>query len=178
MQDVLREGLVTAVKQLEGSAIRDPVEVAARQNTLASPYSAWANMTWPWRFWRRPGNAEVQLRPDYPDTLTIMENLGVGYRYAGNWTACRSWKRHLPCGSPARPHHPTPSLAWGPWREATWPPGSQTRPSAFRRDLALRKSKLGPDHPETLTSMHNLAEGYQAAGKLDSPAALWRRRWP
>jgi tetratricopeptide (TPR) repeat protein len=29
------------------------------------------------------------------------------------------------------------------------------------------KAKLGPDHPVTLTSMHNLAVGYMAAGKLD-----------
>ena len=28
--------------------------------------------------------------------------------------------------------------------------------------LALMKSKLGPDHPDTLASMNNLAVGYQA----------------
>ena len=33
--------------------------------------------------------------------------------------------------------------------------------------LALRKAKLGPDHPDTLTSMNNLAIGYQAAGQND-----------
>jgi tetratricopeptide (TPR) repeat protein len=39
--------------------------------------------------------------------------------------------------------------------------------------LALRKSKSGPDHRETLTTMHNLALGYQAAGKLDRALPLF-----
>ena len=33
--------------------------------------------------------------------------------------------------------------------------------------LKLRKAKLGPDHPDTLTSMANLALAYQDAGRLD-----------
>jgi len=37
----------------------------------------------------------------------------------------------------------------------------------YEETLKLMKSKLGPDHPDTLTSMSNLAAGYQAAGKLD-----------
>ena len=39
--------------------------------------------------------------------------------------------------------------------------------------LALRKSKLGPDHPDTLISMNNLATGYRAAGKLDKALPLF-----
>ena len=31
--------------------------------------------------------------------------------------------------------------------------------------LALRKAKLGPDHPDTLTSMNNLANSYPALGR-------------
>jgi hypothetical protein len=37
----------------------------------------------------------------------------------------------------------------------------------FEETLRLMEAKLGPDHPDTLISMHNLAEGYSAAGKLD-----------
>jgi tetratricopeptide (TPR) repeat protein len=33
--------------------------------------------------------------------------------------------------------------------------------------LRLRKAELGPDHPDTLSSMHNLALGYRDAGKLE-----------
>ena len=31
--------------------------------------------------------------------------------------------------------------------------------------LALRKAKLGPDHPDTLRSMNNLANSYSALGR-------------
>ena len=37
--------------------------------------------------------------------------------------------------------------------------------------LALRKAKLGPDHPETLSSMNNLADSYAALGR-DADATL------
>ena len=44
--------------------------------------------------------------------------------------------------------------------------------------LALRKAKLGPDHPDTLASMNNLANSY--AGRRPArrgPASSARRRW-
>ena len=43
----------------------------------------------------------------------------------------------------------------------------------FEETLKLRKAKLGPDHPDTLTSMNNLAGAYQAAGKLDLALPLF-----
>ena len=43
----------------------------------------------------------------------------------------------------------------------------------FEETLALQKTKLGPDHPDTLTSMNNLAAGYRAAGKLDMALPLF-----
>ncbi|HXG09867.1 MAG TPA: tetratricopeptide repeat-containing protein kinase family protein, partial [Gemmataceae bacterium] len=36
-----------------------------------------------------------------------------------------------------------------------------------------RQAKLGPDHPDTLNSMGNLALGYRAAGKLDQALPLY-----
>jgi tetratricopeptide (TPR) repeat protein len=50
----------------------------------------------------------------------------------------------------------------------------------FEEALALRKARLGSDHPDTLSSMNNLARGYQAAGELDRALPLWRElvdRW-
>ena len=43
----------------------------------------------------------------------------------------------------------------------------------FEETLKLRKAKLGPEHPDTLTSMNNLAAAYQAAGKLDLALPLF-----
>jgi eukaryotic-like serine/threonine-protein kinase len=37
----------------------------------------------------------------------------------------------------------------------------------LKRSEALRRQHLGPEHPDTLSSMNNLALAYQAAGKLD-----------
>jgi serine/threonine protein kinase len=39
--------------------------------------------------------------------------------------------------------------------------------------LETRKARLGPDHPDTLQSMTNLAGGRQAAGKLDQALPLY-----
>ena len=44
----------------------------------------------------------------------------------------------------------------------------------YERTLEARRSKLGPDHPHTLTSQNNLANAYQAAGKLDRAIPAFR----
>ena len=44
----------------------------------------------------------------------------------------------------------------------------------FEESLALRKARLGPDHPDRLISMENLAHAYEAAGKHDRALPLWR----
>jgi hypothetical protein len=40
------------------------------------------------------------------------------------------------------------------------------------RALELRQAKLGPEHPDTLVAMNNLALAYKAAGKLDRAVPL------
>jgi hypothetical protein len=44
----------------------------------------------------------------------------------------------------------------------------------FEETLKLRKAKLGPDHPDTLLSMSDLASGYQAARKHDRAVPILR----
>ena len=48
----------------------------------------------------------------------------------------------------------------------------------FEETLALQKAKLGPDHPDTLVSMNNLAGSYPTwpAG-WTGPCRSSRRRW-
>ena len=43
----------------------------------------------------------------------------------------------------------------------------------FEQTLALRKSKLGPDHSDTLASIGNLAMAYWAAHRLDRSIPLF-----
>ena len=42
----------------------------------------------------------------------------------------------------------------------------------YEATLKLRESKLGPDHPDTLTSRNNLASAYQAAGRIAEAIAM------
>ncbi|HXJ57057.1 MAG TPA: serine/threonine-protein kinase [Verrucomicrobiae bacterium] len=44
--------------------------------------------------------------------------------------------------------------------------------SHLQRALELRRARLGPDHPDTLTSMGDLAAAYLSAGKLDQALPL------
>ena len=43
----------------------------------------------------------------------------------------------------------------------------------FEETLVLRKAKLGPDHPDTLVSMNNLANSYHDAGQNDRALKLY-----
>ncbi len=45
----------------------------------------------------------------------------------------------------------------------------------LEQTLERRKTKLGPDHPDTLISMGNLAEGYLATGQLDKALPLFEQ---
>jgi tetratricopeptide (TPR) repeat protein len=46
--------------------------------------------------------------------------------------------------------------------------------SLLEESLKVTKAKLGPDHPNTLISMNNLATGYRAAGKLSLALPLYK----
>ena len=53
------------------------------------------------------------------------------------------------------------------------PPARHDRALKLREEtLALQKAKLGPDHPDTLRSMNNLANSYAAAGQNDRALKL------
>ena len=49
---------------------------------------------------------------------------------------------------------------------------TSVRSSFTRRRWLCRKAKLGPDHPDTLTSMNNLANSYADAGQHDGALKL------
>jgi eukaryotic-like serine/threonine-protein kinase len=43
----------------------------------------------------------------------------------------------------------------------------------FEKALTLRKARLGPEHPATISSMNDLALAYSRAGKLDLALPLF-----
>ncbi|MBX7106706.1 MAG: tetratricopeptide repeat protein, partial [Gemmataceae bacterium] len=135
LQDVLRDNLLTAVKELEGSAIGDPLEVAAMQKTLGVSLLGLGDSNLAIEVLEKArATCAAKLGPDHPDTLGAMDNLAVGYQDAGRLMEA------LPL---------------------------------FEETLRLRKAKLGPDHPDTLNTMNNLAVGYKAAGRLMEALPLY-----
>ena len=79
LQDVLRENLVKAVKQLEGSAIGDPIEVAEMQETLGQSLVGLGENDLAVEVMEKArATRKSKLGPDHPDTLTSMGNLAIG----------------------------------------------------------------------------------------------------
>jgi serine/threonine protein kinase len=126
LQDVLRKNLGKAVQELEGSAIGDPLEVAAMQDNLGRSLRGLGDYALAVEVLDKAlKTRQEKLGPEHPDTLAAMCNLALAYHYAGKL-------------------------------DLALPLSEQT--------LELQKAKRGPEHPDTLTSMGNLALVYQAPG--------------
>ena len=54
---------------------------------------------------------------------------------------------------------------------------NSTRWPHLERAVALRQAHLGPDHPDTLASMDNLADAYSWAARHSDAIALRQRFW-
>jgi tetratricopeptide (TPR) repeat protein len=171
LQDVLRENLGKAVKELEGSAIGEPLEVAAMQNTLGlsllglGEYALAVEV-----LGKALKTQQADLPPDHPNTLTTMNNLAHGYKNAGKFDKALPLLRETLKLTKAKlgPYDPKTlgrmnNLAEGyhAAREL-----DQALP-LYHETLKLMKAKLPPDHPNTLTTMNNLAMAYQESGQLD-----------
>ena len=176
LQDVLRENLVKAVKDLEGAAIGDPIEVSEMQETLGwslvglGEYDlavevlekAWATL-------------KSKLGPDHPKTLNSRNYLAIGYQSAGRLDkALPLLEETLPLTrSKFGPDHRDTLTSMNDLALGYKDAGKLDKAiPLFEETLALQRSKLGPDHPDTLLSMSNLAEGYHAAGRLDKALPL------
>ena len=100
---------------------------------------------------------------DHPDTLGALDKLAEGvrcYRESGRGRRPVRARARRSCedarGRPPRSHSP-PLITW-PRRTST--PGRCPRPSpCSSRCATLECKQLGPDHPDTLVTLHSLAEG-------------------
>jgi serine/threonine protein kinase/tetratricopeptide (TPR) repeat protein len=179
LQDVLRKNLKRAVQELEGSAIGDPLEVAAMQNTLGESLLGLGAASLAVEVLQKAVDArKAGLGPDDPDTLITMGNLAMAYYEDSGKTA-----KSLPLQEEALtraksrlgPDHSVTLasannlglgyLAAGRFDEAI---------PLFKDTLDRRKANLEPNHPATLTSMANLASCYKAAGRFDEALPLGR----
>jgi hypothetical protein len=81
LQDLLRQNLAQAVKELEGSALGDPLEVAAMQNTLGLSLQGLGEASLAVELLQKAlDTRKARLGPDHPDTLASMNTLAAAYR--------------------------------------------------------------------------------------------------
>ena len=130
--------------------------------------------TWVMPRWRSGSTSaplelrEAKLGPDHPDTLASRNNLAVAYRRRrphrrGHHDARGDAQAD---GVEARPRPPRHAHQPQQPRQAYLAAGRTAEAIKLHEaTLKLRESKLGPDHPDTLTSRNNLATAYQAAGR-------------
>ena len=108
-----------------------------RSSAPTTPTRSPARTTSPW-----------PTRP--PDSMTVRSRCSSGRWRPGGQARPRP---------PRHPHQPEQP------RTPTGTPASWTGDPALRADLAIQTAKLGPDHPDTLTSRNNLAHAYRDAGR-------------
>jgi tetratricopeptide (TPR) repeat protein len=191
LQDVLRENLLKAVKELDGSAIGDPMEVAVMQNTLGKSLLGLGEYELAIEvFAKAMETFKAKLGPEHPYTLTSMNDLATAYQNAGKLDlALPLFEKTLKLEKAK-----SPILSnWLPYLTPSWLPfrlpfptdhaSAATRGNlagayltAGKLDLAISlfeetlqdcKAKLGPEHPQTLLCVNNLALAYLNAGKPD-----------
>jgi len=169
--EALKANLRKAVKDLDGSAIGDALEVASMQNTLGESLLGlddWGQAII--LFEKARATRTAKLGIDHHDTLMSMNSLATGYRDAGKSDLAlplfeetfKLMKAKLGAD------HPDTLLSMGSLALGYSAAGKPDLAlPLFEETFKLRKAKLGADHPDTLQSMNNLASGYHTGGKLD-----------
>jgi serine/threonine protein kinase/tetratricopeptide (TPR) repeat protein len=176
LQDVLRQNLGKAVKELESSAIGDPLEVAEMQNVLGG--SLWALGEYALAvevFDKALKTRQAKLGPDDPDTLMSMNNLGLAYADSGKLDKALPLYEETLRLMKAKlgPDHPDSLTGMHNLAGGYLATGKLDKAlPLYEESLKLREAKLGLDHPLTLTTMSALANGYLAAGQLDKALPL------
>src|SRR5262249_22814679 len=84
LRNALRDNLTKAVKELEGSAVGDPLEVAAMQITLGGSLLGLGEASLAVEVVQSAlATRKARLGPDHPDTLESTNDLGTAYRASG-----------------------------------------------------------------------------------------------
>lgn len=173
-RDALKANLAKAVKELEGSAIGDPLEVASMQMTLSESLLGLAELPLAIETTEKArATREALLGINHPDTLASMSRLATCYRVAGKLDqALPLYEETLRLRKAVLgPDHPKTlesmnNLAGGYRQTGKLDLAVQL----LEETLELCKSSLGPDHADTLTAMNNLAVALGAANR--EPDAL------
>ncbi len=176
LRNALRGNLEKASKELEGSAIGDPLTVAIMQNGLGRSLLGLGQYVQAIEILERSVETlKSNLGPNHPDTLNCMNDLALGYLDSSQLDkALPLMEETLSLmKSILGPSHPDTlncmnSLAAGYLKSSQL---DKALP-LMEKTLSLMKETFGPDHPKTQSSMNNLAAGHHDAGQLDKALPL------
>jgi tetratricopeptide (TPR) repeat protein len=171
LQDVLSEQLEKAVKELEGSAIGDPVVVAAMQHTLGKSLLALGEHALAIEVLNKASQTrQSELGPDHADTITTKNSLAVGYMDDGQLdktlpllqeTLELAKAKHGPDDDLTLATMSNLALAYQVAKEF-----DKALP-LYQEALKRMNAKLPPGDPALLPTMNNLAMCYQEAGEVE-----------
>ncbi|KAK3947691.1 hypothetical protein QBC32DRAFT_318570 [Pseudoneurospora amorphoporcata] len=95
---------------------------------------------------------KTKLGADHPDTLTSIANLASTFWNQGRWEEAENMA----------------NLASTFWNQGRW----EEAEKLFVQVMETSKTKLGADHPDTLTSIANLASTYRNQGRWEEAEKL------
>ncbi len=114
------------------------------------------------------------LGPDHEDTLGSMVNLANSYRGLGRHAdAVKLYEEALPVMKAKLPDHEFTRNCKGGLADGYTALGRHADAlKLYGEVLAFNKAKLGPDHSDTLWSMHDLATSYEALGRHEEASKI------
>ena len=174
----IRGAVDAAAPGIEQSFAGKPAVAASIHDTMGQSYLYLGEPALAIRHHESALALRRQLRPDHPETLTSMSSLATAFWSAGRLAqAVTLHEETLSGGKPGSA--PTIPTRWNQWAASllhTTTPAAWPRLCRSTSRHSSAPTKLGPDHPDTLTSMNNLASAYQDAGRLAERSCSLRRR--
>jgi serine/threonine protein kinase/tetratricopeptide (TPR) repeat protein len=177
LQDVLRQNLSKAVKELEGAAIGDSLEVAAMQNTLGLSLLGLGEAPLATQVFQKAlETRKPRLGGNHTDTLACMNNLALAYEESGQIPKAVSLFEETLERQKASfaPGHLDTLKTMNNLAIAYWQSGQLAKAvPLLEGTLSHRKAKLGRLHPDTLANTVNLAVVYESSGEGTKAVALY-----
>jgi serine/threonine protein kinase/tetratricopeptide (TPR) repeat protein len=177
LRNALRDNLNKAVKELEGSAIGDPLTVAAMQNRLGRSLiglgEADAAIT---ILEKATATYKARFGSDSFFTLVCMNDLAFAYHHTGKLNlALPLFEETLGrCNAVFAPDNPQRLAVMTNLACAYQDAGKRDLAlPLFEETLRLTKAKLGPDHHHTLIVMNGFARAYVGGKKPDLALPLY-----
>ena len=177
LRSALRDNLKKAVKDLEGSVLGDPVEVAGMQNTLDLSLLQLGEHALAVEVLQKSvGTHKLKLTDDNPATLISMNNLAQAYLSGGqHFRAVQLYQETLKKTIfRFGPDHAKTLACMNNMALAYEESGELDKAvPLYEETLKTMKAVLGPDHPKTLTCMNGMASAYHHSGQLHKALPLF-----